>query len=186
MTTRWFPIAAALQAIAACGGANAPSPAAPAAEEKVVNVYNWVDYVGPTTIGDFEARTGIRVVYDTYDANEILETKMLTGHSGYDVVVPSAVPLARQVQAGAIARLDKSRLPNLVHTDPFVMERIALNDQGNEHAVPYMWGTAGLGYNPAMVRKAIGTGRIDSWRAIFEPAIAAKLARCGLAMMDVR
>jgi len=185
MTIRWLTAVAALPLFAACGGTGAPPPATPAAEEKVVNVYNWVDYVGPTTIADFEARTGIRVVYDTYDANEVLETKMLTGRSGYDIVVPSAVPLARQVQAGAIGRLDKSKLPNLVHADPFVMERIALNDPGNAHAVPYMWGTAGLGYNPAMVRKVLGTGRIDSWRAIFDPAIASKLARCGIAMMDV-
>jgi putrescine transport system substrate-binding protein len=182
---RSLPILAALQLLAACGGGDAPSATAPAAEEKVLNVYNWVDYVGPTTIEDFEARTGIRVVYDTYDANEILETKMLTGRSGYDVVVPSAVPLARQVQAGAIGKLVKSKLPNLVHMDPFVMERIALDDPGNAHAIPYMWGTAGLGYNPAMVEKALGTNRIDSWSAIFDPAIASKLAKCGIAMMDV-
>jgi len=175
----------ALPVIAGCNGGDAPSAASASVEEKVVNVYNWVDYVGPTTIADFEARTGIHVVYDTYDANEILETKMLTGRSGYDVVVPSAVPLARQVQAGAIGRLDKSKLPNLVHMDPFVMERIALNDPGNAHAIPYMWGTVGLGYNPAMVRKAIGSDRIDSWSAIFDPATASKLARCGIAMMDV-
>lgn len=185
MTVRWLPILAVLQLLAACGNGDAPSAAAPAAEEKVLNVYNWVDYVGPTTIEDFEARTGIRVVYDTYDANEILETKMLTGRSGYDVVVPSAVPLARQIQAGAIGPLDKSKLPNLVHMDPFVMERIALDDPGNAHAIPYMWGTAGLGYNPAMVEKALGTGRIDSWGAIFDAAIASKLAKCGIAMMDV-
>lgn len=178
-------LVAGLFLLAACGGAGAPQDAAPAAEEKVVHVYNWIDYVGPTTIADFEARTGIRVVYDTYDANEVLETKMLTGRSGYDVVFPSSVPLARQVQAGAIGRLDKSKLPNLVHLDPMAMERIALNDPGNLHAIPYMWGTAGLGYNPEMVRKALGTDRLDSWSAIFDPAIAAQLAKCGIAMMDV-
>src|SRR5262245_15767693 len=137
--------ACALSLLSACGiGSDAPSGAA-AAEEKVVHVYNWVDYVGPKTIAEFEARTGIRVVYDTYDANEILEPKMLTGRSGYDVVFPSAVPLARQDAAGAIGKLDKAKLPYLAHMDPFVMERIALNDAGNEHSIPYMWGTAGLG-----------------------------------------
>lgn len=186
MKRRWMSIVAALQLLAACGdGIDTPSGIAPAAEEKILHVYNWIDYIGPTTISDFEATTGIRVVYDTYDANEILETKMLTGRSGYDVVFPSAVPLARQIGAGAIGVLDKSKLPNLAHMDPVVMERIALNDPGNAHAIPYMWGTAGLGYNPAMVAKALGTGRIDSWGAIFDPAMASKLAKCGIAMMDV-
>jgi len=177
--------AAPLCLLAACGGPGAPQDEAPGAEEKVVHVYNWIDYVGPTTIADFEARTGIKVVYDTYDANEVLETRMLTGRSGYDVVFPSSVPLARLVQAGAIGRLDKSKLPNLVHMDPMAMERIALNDPGNAHAIPYMWGTAGLGYNPEMVQKALGTDRLDSWGAIFDPATAARLAKCGIAMMDV-
>ena len=186
MTHRWQPIAAALSLVAACGGeGDASKPAVTVAEEKVVHVYNWVDYVGPTTLADFEARTGIKVVYDTYDSNELLETKMLTGHSGYDVVFPSAVPLARQIAAGAIGELDKSKLPNLVHMDPVIMERIALNDPGNAHGIAYMWGTAGLGYNPAKVEQVLGADRIESWGAIFDPAIASKLARCGIAMMDV-
>ena len=171
--------------LCACGSGDDAATAEAMVEDKVVHVYNWIDYVGPTTLADFEARTGIRVVYDTYDANEILETKMLTGRSGYDVVFPSAVPLARQVAAGAIRKLDKSKLPNLVHMDPFVMERIALNDAGNEHSIPYMWGTAGLGYNTEQVKKALGTGRLDTWGALFDPAVASKLAKCGIAMMDV-
>jgi len=175
--------AAALGLLAACGGEGNPKTGG--AEEKVLHVYNWVDYVGPTTISDFEARTGIRVAYDTYDSNELLETKMLTGRSGYDVVFPSGVPLARQIGAGAIGRLDKSKLPNLVNMDPFAMERVAQNDPGNVHAIPYMWGTAGIGYNPAMVEKVLGTGRIDTWGAIFDPALASKLAKCGIAMIDV-
>ncbi len=172
--------------LAACGGGtDAASGAATAAEEKVLHVYNWVDYIGPTTIADFEAKTGIRVVYDTYDSNELLETKMLTGRSGYDVVFPSAVPLERQIKAGAMQRLDKSRLPNIEHMDPWVMNRVALSDPGNEHAIAYMWGTAGLGYNPAKVSKVLGTGRLESWGAIFDPAVASKLAKCGIAMIDV-
>jgi putrescine transport system substrate-binding protein len=172
--------------LAACGGAtDAASGAAKAAEEKVLHVYNWVDYIGPTTIADFEARTGIQVVYDTYDSNELLETKMLTGRSGYDVVFPSAVPLARQVGAGAMLKLDKSKLPNLANMDPFAMGHVARNDPGNDHAINYTWGTVGLGYNPAMVARVLGTDRIDSWAAIFDPAVASKLAKCGIAMIDV-
>ncbi len=167
--------------LSACGGA----PSAPGAEEKVLHVYNWVDYIGPTTIADFEARTGIEVAYDTYDSNELLETKMLTGRSGYDVVFPSAVPLARQVGAGAMLELDKSKLPNLANMDPFAMGHVARNDPGNAHAISYTWGTAGLGYNPEMVEKALGTRRLDSWAAIFDPAVASKLAECGIAMIDV-
>ncbi len=186
MNGQWIPVAATLYLLAACGGgSDVASDTANAPEEKVLHVYNWIDYIGPTTIADFEAKTGIKVVYDTYDANEVLETKMLTGRSGYDVVFPSAVPLARQIGAGAIGKLDKSKLPNLAHMDPVVMERIALNDPGNAHAIPYMWGTAGIGYNPVMVAKALGTGRIESWDAIFDPAIASKLAKCGIVMMDV-
>lgn len=176
-------LAGALLLLQGCSGDRAGG--APAPEEKVLNVYNWTDYVGPTTIADFEERTGIKVHYDTYDSNEVLETKMLTGHSGYDVVFPSAVPLSRQVAAGAIGVLDKAKLPNLAHMDPEVMHRLALVDAGNAHAIPWMWGTAGIGYNPAMVQRALGTDRLDSWGAIFDPAVASKLAACGIAMMDV-
>jgi putrescine transport system substrate-binding protein len=175
---RVLALAALAVQFAACGGAREQDNA-------VVHVYNWVDYIGPATIADFEARTGIRVEYDTYDSNELLETKLLTGRSGYDVVFPSAVPLARQVSAGTIAALDKSKLRNLGNLDPVVMERIALIDPGNAHAIPWMWGTAGLGYNPDKIEKALGTRTIDSWAAIFDPDLAAKLAKCGIAMMDV-
>jgi putrescine transport system substrate-binding protein len=179
-------IAAAVLVVAACGrGEDGSRRGTAEAEDQVLHVYNWVDYIGPTTIADFEARTGIRVHYDTYDSNEILETKMLTGRSGYDVVFPSGVPLARQIGAGAIGRLDKSKLPNLAHMDPFAMERVALNDPGNAHAIPWMWGTAGLGYNPAMVAKVLGTGHLDSWSAVFDPAVASRLAKCGIAFMDI-
>jgi putrescine transport system substrate-binding protein len=178
-----MPIAA-LQLIAACGDGGDTAGAASTGEEKVLHVYNWVDYIGPTTIADFETKTGIKVVYDTYDSNELLETKMLTGRSGYDVVFPSAVPLARQVSAGAMRKLDKSKLPNLAHMDAFAMGHVARNDPGNDHAIAYMWGTAGLGYNPAKVSKALGTDRLESWGAIFDPEIASKLAKCGIALMD--
>jgi len=176
-------LAAALW-LSACGGDGDPAGTAAAPEEKVVHVYNWTDYIGKSTIADFEKTTGIRVVYDTYDSNEILETKMLTGRSGYDVVFPSAVPMSRQLAAGALQPLDKSKLPNLVHMDPAAMDRIAANDPGNRYAIPYMWGTIGLGYNVDKVRKALGTGTIDSWRALFDPAIASRLEKCGIAILD--
>ncbi len=153
-------------------------------EEKILHVYNWTDYIAPTTIADFEARTGIEVTYDTYESNEVLETKMLTGRSGYDVVFPSSTRLEQQVRAGVYRKLDKSKLPNLSNMDPLIMERLAVNDPGNEHAISYMWGTTGIGYNPKLVEKALGTGTIDSWGAVFDPAIASKLAKCGIAMLD--
>ncbi len=176
-----FVLAAAL--VAACGGGD-KTGAPRAAEEKVLHVYNWADYIGNTTLADFEARTGIRVVYDTYDANEVLETKLLAGHTGYDVVVPSSTFLARQVRAGVYRKLDKSLLPNLAQMDPEVMRQVALSDPGNQYAIDYTWGTLGLGYNPDQVKKAIGTDTIDSWGAIFDPAFASRLSSCGIALVD--
>lgn len=177
-------LAAALL-VAACGGGDKDAAGGPPApEEKVVNVYNWVDYIGPDTITAFEAKTGIKVVYDTFDTNEVLETKLLTGRTGYDVVVPTATFLERLIKAGAFQRLDKARLPNLAHMDPAVMQKLAANDPGNLYAISYTWGMDGLAYNPVMVRKAIGSDTLTSWNAIFDPAIASKLADCGIAILD--
>ncbi len=176
---------AAVIALAACGGAgDGKSPATTAAEEKVLNVYNWADYIGETTIADFEKKTGIKVTYDTYDSNEVLETRLLTGHTGYDVVFPSANFLERLIKAGVFLKLDKSRLPNLKNMDPDIMQRVAAHDPGNQYSITYLWGTIGLGYNPDMVKKALGTDTIDSWSALLEPQNAAKLAKCGIALLD--
>ena len=153
-------------------------------EEKIVNVYNWSDYVAPTTVADFESRTGIKVNLDTYDSNEVLETKLLTGNTGYDVVFPSAIYFERQVKAGVFQKLDKSKLPNLPNLDPEIMGRLAIYDPGNEHGIGYMWGTIGIGYNPQMVKKVLGTDVIDSWGALFNPDQASKLATCGLTLLD--
>ena len=179
-----LPIAAALF-LTACGssGGDKTNPG-PAAEENVLNVYNWADYIGRSTIADFEARTGIKVNYDTYDSNEVLETKLLTGRTGYDVVFPSGNFMQRLVKAGVFLKLDKAKLHNLSAMDPEIMARIAINDPGNEHAISYMWGTTGIGYNPELVRKAIGTDQIDSWDAVFDPAVASRLAKCGISMLD--
>jgi putrescine transport system substrate-binding protein len=176
---------ASLVLLAACGGGNnETAELSDGTEDKVLHVYNWADYIGRTTIADFEAQTGIQVTYDTYDSNEVLETKLLTGHTDYDVVFPSANFLERMIKAGVFLKLDRSKLPNLVNMDAEITQRVAVNDPGNGHSINYMWGTTGIGYNVTMVENALGTGGIDSWDAMFDPAVAAKLAKCGISMLD--
>jgi len=158
---------------------------AASAQEKVVNVYNWSDYIDDSIIADFTKETGIKVVYDVYDSNEILETKLLAGGTGYDVVVPTASPfLARQIEAGVYQKLDKSKLPNLTNAWDVVAERVASFDPGNEYSVNYMWGTTGIGYNTKKIKEALGLDAIDSWDVIFKPENAAKLADCGVYFLD--
>src|SRR5581483_5978270 len=127
-------------------GAAASSSAA-TDREKVLNIYNWSDYVDPTVIPAFEQEYGIKVNYDVYDSNEVLETKLLAGHTGYDLVVPSASFLQRQIQAGVFQKLDKALLPNLKNLDPNITHLIEANDPGNQYGVDYLWGTSGVGYN---------------------------------------
>ncbi|MBN9236758.1 MULTISPECIES: polyamine ABC transporter substrate-binding protein [Phyllobacteriaceae] len=154
-------------------------------QERVVNVYNWSDYIDQSIIQDFTKETGIKVVYDVYDSNEILETKLLAGGSGYDVVVPTASPfLVRQIAAGVYQKLDKSKLPNLKNMWDVVEQRVAAFDPGNEHSVNYMWGTVGIGYNPDKVKAAIGTDKIESWDTLFKPENIAKLKDCGVYVLD--
>ncbi|GEO85206.1 putrescine-binding periplasmic protein [Ciceribacter naphthalenivorans] len=153
--------------------------------ESVVHVYNWSDYIDESVLEDFTKETGIKVVYDVFDSNEILETKLLAGGSGYDVVVPTGPFLARQIQAGVFQKLDKSKLPNLVNLWPDVSARLAKYDPGNEYAVNYMWGTTGIGYNVEKVKTALGADfKVDSWDAIFKPENAAKLKACGINVLD--
>lgn len=178
-----FSLAVAI--LAACGGGPGDAPVAEAApEERVLNVYNWFNYIGKDTLAAFESRSGIKVNYDVYDSNELLETKLLTGHSGYDVVFPSMTYLGRMARAGVFRRLEKDKLPNLRNMDPEIMRMLAISDPGNEHGISYLWGTTGIGYNPLMVRRALGDATIDSWRSIFDPAVASKLAACGLTILD--
>ncbi|HEV7276022.1 MAG TPA: polyamine ABC transporter substrate-binding protein [Devosiaceae bacterium] len=160
--------------------------AAPAlAQDQVVNVYNWSDYIAEDTIEKFTDETGIAVNYDVFDSNELVESKLLAGNSGYDVVVPSGFFLERQIQAGLFQPLDKSKLPNLEHMDPEVMESTASHDPGNEHAVDYMWGTTGLGYNVAAVTERLGEdANLNSWDLLFDPETVSKLADCGVAVLD--
>jgi putrescine transport system substrate-binding protein len=160
------------------------SPAAKA-QQRTVNFYNWSNYMAPGVLEDFTKETGIKVVYDTFDANETLETRLLAGKSGYDVVVPTAYFLQRQIQAKVFQKLDKSKLPNLANAWPFVTQQLATYDPGNQYAANYMWGTTGIGYNVKMVEKILGPGaRIDSWDAVFKPENLAKFRDCGIHMLD--
>ena len=139
------------------------------AQDKVVNVYNWSDYIDPKVLDEFTKETGIKVVYDTYDNNEIVETKLLAGKSGYDIVVPSGPFLQRLAAAGVFQKLDKAKLPNLKNQWPEIAERLAVFDPGNAHAVNYMWGTTGIGYNVAKAKERLGDEPIDSWDIVLKP-----------------
>lgn len=155
------------------------------AGERVVNFYNWSNYVAPGVLDDFTRETGIKVVYDTFDANETLETRLLAGKSGYDVVVPTAYFLQRQIAANIFQKLDKSKLPNLKNAWPEVTKRLAIYDPGNAYAANYMWGTTGIGYNVRTIRKILGPdARIDSWDIVFKPENLAKFQECGIHMLD--
>ena len=154
------------------------------ADDKVVNVYNWSDYIDPQVLEDFTKETGIKVVYDVYDNNDIVETKLLAGGSGYDIVVPTDSNVARQIKAGTLMPLDKAKLPNLSHMWPIITERMQTYDPGNQYAVNYMWGTTGLGYNVDKVKQRIPDAPLDSWDLLFKPENAAKLADCGIYVLD--
>ncbi len=156
-----------------------------AQEEKVVNVYNWSDYIAEDTIDKFEAETGIKVRYTVFDSNEVLDGKMMTGNSGYDIVVPTGDFMARQITAGAYMNLDKSKLPNLANMDADIMKNAEEHDPGNAHSIIYMWGTTGIGYNIDKVAERLGADTpVDSWSLVFDPEIAAKLADCGISFLD--
>jgi putrescine transport system substrate-binding protein len=155
------------------------------AEERVVNFYNWSNYMAPDVLEAFTKETGIKVVYDTFDANETLETRLMAGKSGYDVVVPTAYFLQRQIKANIFQKLDKSKLPNLVNAWPMVTRNLATYDPGNDFAANYMWGTTGIGYNVAKVKQILGPdARIDSWDIVFKPENLAKFKDCGVHMLD--
>ncbi|MFF7706472.1 extracellular solute-binding protein [Pseudomonas sp. NPDC007930] len=156
------------------------------ADDKVLHVYNWSDYIAPDTVKKFEeANPGVKVVYDVYDSNETLEAKMLAGHSGYDIVVPSNNFLAKQIKAGVYETLDKSKLSNWSNLNQGQLKAVGdASDKGNEHAFPYMWGSIGIGYNPDRVKAALGVDKIDSWDVLFKPENIAKLKSCGVSFLD--
>jgi putrescine transport system substrate-binding protein len=154
------------------------------AQERVVNVYNWSDYIDPKVLEDFTKETGIKVTYDTYDNNEIVETKLLAGKSGYDVVVPSGPFLQRLIKAGAFQKLDKAKLPNLANMWPEVMQRLQAFDPGNQYGVNYMWGTTGIGLNLRKVRERLGTQPLNTWDVVLKPELATRLKDCGIQVLD--
>ena len=158
---------------------------AAAGQERTVNFYNWSDYIAPGVLEDFTKETGIKVKYDTFDSNDLLETKLLAGRSGYDLVVPTAYFLDRQIRAGVFQKLDKSKLPNLANAWDEIAKRLAIYDPGNQYAVNYMWGTIGIGYNVKKVREILGAdAKIDSWDIVFKPEAIAKFKDCGVHMLD--
>jgi putrescine transport system substrate-binding protein len=157
---------------------------AAAAQDRTVNVYNWSDYVGEGVLEDFTAETGIKVVYDVYDSMEVLETKLLAGGSGYDVVVPTDRNLARLIQAGIMQPLDKSKIPNLSHQWETIRKRLETYDPGTEHSTNYMWGTTGIGYNAAKIAEIMPDAPLDSWKLVFDPDVVSKFKDCGIHFLD--
>ncbi len=191
MKLRFLSLMIAASLLAACGGgeeaaptATTAAPAAPAAS-KNVNIYNWSDYIAEDTVPNFEAKTGIKITYDVFDSNEVLETKLLAGSSGYDVVVPTINFFGRQIQAGVYQPLDRSKIPNYANLDAALMARIANQDPGNQYGIPYMWGTTGIGYNVDKVTEAFGnTDLTNSWDLVFKPENISKLKDCGVTLLD--
>ncbi len=194
---------AALALLCACGGGGKKPPPVPPLQvtggptggdaagagpqfdrEKILNVYSWTDYIAPDTVANFERETGIVVRYDTYESNEVLETKLLTGHTNYDVVIPTDTFFERLLHAGVFRGLDLDELPNRTNLDPEIMRRLALHDPGNAHGMPYLWSTVGIGYNEAKLAERLGGRRPDSWSVLLDPAQAAKLADCGISIID--
>ncbi|RZW01641.1 MAG: extracellular solute-binding protein, partial [Rhodobacteraceae bacterium] len=150
-----------------------------------VRVYNWSDYIDEELLTKFEAETGIDLIYDVFDSNELLETKMLAGGSGYDVVVPTADFLQRQISAGAFQKLDRSKLPNMDNMWGVIEDRTAQYDPGNEYAINYMWGTTGLGVNVGKVKEILGEDApIASMDLVLKPENMEKLAECGVHFLD--
>jgi putrescine transport system substrate-binding protein len=155
-----------------------------AAEDKVVNVYNWSDYVGEDVLDKFTEKTGIKVVYDVYDSMETLEAKLYAGSSGYDVVVPTDRNMERMIQAGILQPLDKSKIPNDSHQWKLIADRLATYDPGNKYAENYMWGTTGIGYNVDKIKAAMPDAPVDSWAMIFDPKVISKFKDCGVHLLD--
>jgi len=150
----------------------------------VVNVYNWSDYIAEDTIEKFEAKTGIKVNYDVFDTNELLEAKLLAGSSGYDVVVPTGNFLERQIQAGVFRPLDVAKLPNLVNMDAEISRIVRQHDPDNKHSVVYMWGTTGLAYDVTKITERMPDAPVGSWDMVFDPAVISKFADCGVAILE--
>ena len=178
-------LASALALGAAVGAAHAQA-ATSQDEEKVLNVYNWSDYIGDDTIRNFEKETGIKVRYDDFDSNEILHAKLLAGRSGYDIVVPSSYWARMQIQGGLLARLDKTQLPNLKNVDAGVAAELARFDPGNQYVVDWLWGYTTVGINVQKVKAALGSLPMpdDAWDLLLKPEYMARLKSCGVSYLD--
>ncbi len=154
-------------------------------QDRVVNIYNWTDYIDPAVLTAFTRETGISVRYDVFDSLETLEAKLLAGHSGYDVVLPSNEPtMSRLIRAGALAVIDRSKVPNWKNLDPALMKRVESSDPGNRHGAIYLWGSIGLGVNPDRIKALASDAPLDSWSLLLDPARAKQVAPCGIIMMD--
>ncbi len=165
--------------------ASTPASAPTAEEEKKLNIYNWSDYITKETIANFEKETGIKVQYDVYDSNQMLESKLMAGKTGYDIVVPTASPyMVRQIGLKILQKLDKTKLTNYKNLDADIMQRLAVQDPNNEFGVPWMWGSVGIGYNVKKIKEIDPTAKVDSLGIIFDPKNAAKFKDCGIAMLD--
>lgn len=172
-----------LLALLCCGLAGVDRLAC--AQDQVVNIYNWTDYIDPAVLADFTHETGIKVRYDVFDSLETLEAKLLAGHSGYDIVVPSNEPtMSRLVRSGALVAIDRSRVPNWKNLDPALMRRVEPSDAGNRHGAIYLWGSIGLGINPDRIKPLAPDAPLDSWALLLDPLWAKRIAPCGIIMMD--
>ncbi len=170
--------------VAACMACAVPMLAA-SAKDASLNVYNWSDYIAPDTVPNFEKQTGIKVRYDVYDSDDVLQAKLLTGKSGYDIVVPTSNYAGKQIAADIYAPLDKSKLPNLKYLDPQLMALVAGADPGNQHVVPWAYGTTGLGYNVTKAQQVLGRAvPLDNWDVLFKPELISKLKSCGVSVLD--
>lgn len=151
-------------------------------EARVLNVYNWYDYIDPDVLRKFEARYGIKVHYDVYDSDDTLEARLLAGHSGYDVAFPSGAYLETLIAAGVFRVLDRSELPNLANMDPTIMKTLAAHDPDNAHAIAYAWGITGFAYDAVKIRERMPNAPVDSWAMLFDPQVAAHFADCGIGL----
>lgn len=155
------------------------------AEEKILHIYNWSDYIAPDTLANFQKETGIKVVYDVFDSNEVLEGKLMAGSTGFDLVVPSASFLERQLSAGVFKPLDKSKLPNEKNLDPELLALVSKHDPDNKYAIPYLWATTGIGYNVEKVKAVLGEDApVNSWDLVLKPENLEKLKSCGVSFLD--
>ncbi len=150
-----------------------------------VRLYSWADYFGSKSVEQFSEKTGVKVVYDVFDSNDLAETKLLSGKSGYDLVTPNAAPhFDRQLKAGLWAKIDKSKLKNIGNVDPAISAKVAKIDPGTEHSVPWMWGTTGIIYNADKIKEIMPDAPVSSWRMLFDPKIVSKFEKCGVVMLD--